>query len=300
MSPAQQGRVGQLRYAAVEPVDQVVGIAPMRGDRTFRERTHSIAQPQRRRLASSEEPGRPPEVKHFALAAEHHRDHPGIAGQLPHRLGRNQLSGLARPQHLPRPQSVAQVGEGHRHHQRRLDPARRYAARSRRAAAYLDEGLAATALGWTRIAGSVWPRHGSRERADRGLQRRLALGVDDQPIGERAEHVADRAVQCDQTPGGILHFLEHSWVAELRQQRRPQPTDAPTPLLSTHLHEPVEHGGSRLVAQHGSQCLELGHHAEPHTHRNRAALDRRAHSRQLRKTTLLHQPGHLTRPFGGQ
>ena len=70
MSPAQQGEVARVRGAAIDPVLDMVGIAPMRRRPATRERAAAVAPPQRGELGRRGEPRAAPEVEQLAAAVD--------------------------------------------------------------------------------------------------------------------------------------------------------------------------------------------------------------------------------------
>jgi hypothetical protein len=66
MGPAQQGEVGEVGGAAVDPVAQVVGVAPGQGPVTVGEDTAAVADGQGVALGGVDDPGRPPHIEGLA------------------------------------------------------------------------------------------------------------------------------------------------------------------------------------------------------------------------------------------
>jgi hypothetical protein len=86
VSAAEQGRVGQVGQAAVDPVNQMMRVAPRSGGITRWEGAMAVAQPQRADLALGEQSLFPPHIQDLPVPAHHDRDDPRVAGQLADRV----------------------------------------------------------------------------------------------------------------------------------------------------------------------------------------------------------------------
>src|SRR5215216_902162 len=83
MGPAQQGQVGQVGGAAVEPVDQVVALAPAQGPSAVGEDTAAVADREGGALGEGDDPAGPAQVQGLAGGAAQDRGQHGQGGPEP-------------------------------------------------------------------------------------------------------------------------------------------------------------------------------------------------------------------------
>ncbi len=85
MGPAEQGQVGQVGGAAMEPVAQVVGVAPGQGSGAVGEDTAAVADGQGGALAGLDDPGGPSDLQRLGGGATQGRGQQGRRGPEPGR-----------------------------------------------------------------------------------------------------------------------------------------------------------------------------------------------------------------------
>ena len=179
MAPAQQRGVRQVAPATINPVSDMVGIAPMRRDPAPGERARLITQPQRLHLTRSKQPRRATPIEDLTWSAKNDRDDLRVTGQPADRLGSDHGAGLTRPDRDPRGQPLSQLRQPHRDDESGLHPDRGTSTRGGRAAAYLNERLATALPSGPTIRGTIGVGGWLGQRADRRLQDSLAFGIED-------------------------------------------------------------------------------------------------------------------------
>ena len=166
------------------------------------------------------------------------------------------------------------MGPVHGDDQRGLCPGRWAGCGGGGTTAYLDQCLAATLPCGPAVGRAVWCGTGRAERADRGLQNRLALRVDDQLISEGAQLVTDGSRQGDQRGGGILVGLELSRSSVLGQQPGPDLAHRSSAETRSYGEHCLDDRGHGIGVQPRLEPNHLPDHRHPHGHRHLPRADR--------------------------
>jgi hypothetical protein len=77
MGPAEQGQVGQIGGATIEPVHQMMGFAPGQGAVTVGEDTAAVPHGQGNPLGGLDDPAGPPHIQRLAGRSAQHRGQQG-------------------------------------------------------------------------------------------------------------------------------------------------------------------------------------------------------------------------------
>ncbi len=85
MGPAHQGQIGQIGGAAIQPVDQMMGLAPGQGALAVREDAAAVADSQSGPLGRADDPGGPAQVQRLAVRPAQDRRQQGGRGAEPRR-----------------------------------------------------------------------------------------------------------------------------------------------------------------------------------------------------------------------
>jgi hypothetical protein len=299
MSPAEQGEVGEVGCPAVGPMDQVVGVAPMRRSRAPRETAPRIPQPQRRQLPRRRQPSRATLFKNLPAATQDGGNDVRVARQPTHRLRRDQGTALGRADHGRRTCACRQIVIGHREHQRGLHPRGWPVAGAGGAAAYLDQRLPTTQLRAARVAFTIGPGDWGGQRADRRLQRRRSNRVENQLVGQRPQLIRRRAREGDEAFRGVGVSLELTIRPVGRQQRGPQGPDTLRSVSDAHVQQTLEDGRGGFLTKARLQPSEFADHRESRRHAHLARDCSRQNTRQVRASTLADKTGDLPRATPG-
>ena len=297
VSPAHQGQVREVGCSAVDPVDQVVGIAPMRRSRAAGERAPRVPQPEDRQLCRRRQAGGAAQVQDLPPATQDSRDDRRVARQPTHRLRRDQHTTLRGTHHRRRTHPRREVVVGQGQHERGLDPQGWPVNSAGGAAAYLRQGLPATSLRAARVTLPIRPRDRRGQWPDCRFQRRRTSRVQYQLVGECTEFVAVGSGQRNQPFGRVGVGLELPICPMRRQQRRTQRPDPTLAVSDPHVQQALQDGWGGLLTQPRPQPGELTHHCQRHGHAHRTR-DRRGPDRnQAGARAFPDQPGDLPRPI---